>query len=88
MKDNRHSYFLCGLAAGAAAGLLWAPKPGFKLRARIAKSAREGQDFIKQQGDEIRDAVQSTMKRGKRVVKETTAGVRKGLQEGRAALMG
>lgn len=88
MNYKRHSYFLCGLAAGAAAGLLWAPKPGFKLRARIAKSAREGQDFIHRQGDEIRDAVQGTIKRGRRVVKDTTEGVLKGLQEGRAALMG
>ena len=88
MKDDRHSYFLWGLAAGAAAGLLWAPKPGYKLRARIAKSARDGQDFIQRQGDEIRDAVQGTIKRGRRAVKDTTEGILKGLHEGRAALMG
>ena len=88
MKDNRYSYFLCGLAAGAAAGLLWAPKPGIKLRARIAKSAREGQDFVHRQGDDIRDAFQGTIKRGRRVVNEATESVVKGFQQGRAALMG
>jgi gas vesicle protein len=51
-------HFLVSIAAGAAVGLLFAPKPGAKSRAYLANKAREGADYAKRSAGEAVEYVQ------------------------------
>jgi gas vesicle protein len=74
-------HFLVGVAAGAAVGLLLAPKSGAKSRAFLAKKTREGADqarrsvdesaeYVQRQGERLKKNAADTMDRAKTAVKE------------------
>ncbi len=83
MNKQSCTWFTCGLAAGAAAGLLFAPKSGARTRAKIAASAKRGQILLKEQAAEMRDTVADTIERGKDVIKSTAEGMKTAVGAGR-----
>ena len=86
MADNNR--FLWGLGLGVVAGLIIAPRSGAKTRALIANSAREGQDFIKQQTAAARDAANEIVERGTKAVKQTTDGIAEAFEAGKRTIVG
>jgi gas vesicle protein len=80
--------FFYGLAIGAAAGVLMAPRSGAKTRQLIADSAREGQDYITREGLDLRDAVMDKVKRTKRAAKATAEGIEVAFEVGKEELVG
>jgi len=48
MTNNSGVYFLTGLAAGIAAGILFAPNSGLETRGLIGKKAQEGKQVLKE----------------------------------------
>ena len=47
MANNSGVYFLTGLAAGVAAGILFAPHSGAEMRNLIGQKADEGKSALK-----------------------------------------
>ena len=50
MANNGGVYFLTGLAAGVAVGILFAPNSGVETRDLIGRKADEGKAALKEQG--------------------------------------
>jgi len=71
---NRMSWFLIGVAAGACAGLLYAPQAGRRTRAKLAAKSVQGQRFLREHGAEIRDNVAETFGRGRVAVGKSIRG--------------
>jgi gas vesicle protein len=84
MTDNRDFCFFLGVALGVTGALLFAPKSGAQTRAAIADKAKEGQDFVNRQSNEIRDAVD----RGRKAAKRTADGIADAFEAGKATLVG
>lgn len=72
-------HFVLGVAAGAVAGLLLAPKSGAKNRAYVAKKAQQGADYAKRSADASAEYLQQQGDRLKRnaadFAERTSAGV-------------
>jgi gas vesicle protein len=80
--------FFYGLGAGVAAGLLLAPRSGINTRKRIARTARDGQDFVVRESAELRETVTDAVNRTKRAAKTTADGIGAALEAGKAQLVG
>ena len=50
MSNNGGVYFLTGLAAGVAVGILFAPHSGVETRDLIGRKAEEGKETLKEEG--------------------------------------
>jgi gas vesicle protein len=85
---NETRCFFYGLAVGAAAGVLMAPRSGVKTRALIADTAREGQGYVTREGAQLRDVVAEKLDRTKRAAKATAEGIGVALEVGREQMMG
>jgi gas vesicle protein len=55
MANNGGVYFLTGLAAGVAVGILFAPNSGEETRGLIGRKADEGKDALKEQGYRLKN---------------------------------
>jgi gas vesicle protein len=74
-------HFFLGVAAGAAVGLLCAPKSGAKSRAFLAKSTKRSVDqsaeYLQQQGERLKSAakeqIESAMTAGKQAYREVVS---------------
>ena len=75
MSESGFLYFLSGLGIGIGAGLLMAPKSGAHTRAAIKGSMIEGQNYIREQGNQFSDAVRGTFDRAKEAAREVKEGV-------------
>jgi gas vesicle protein len=78
--------FFFGLGVGVAAGVLMAPRSGMKTRELIADKAREGQDYIAREGEDLRDSVVDKLNRAKQAVQVTSEGIGKAFEQGREKL--
>jgi len=74
---NGGVYFLTGLAAGVAAGILFAPQNGVETRDLIGRKADEGKEALKEQGlrlkkqaKVVRDRAGDLMEQGKEALKD------------------
>lgn len=77
--------FFAGMGAGIAAGLLFAPRAGNRTRAILRKRAAESAEYIRQRGNEAKDAAAEKLREGSwRVARETEA-VRTAVEAGRRA---
>jgi gas vesicle protein len=83
MTDNRSSLFFYGLGLGVVGALLFAPKSGIQTRTAILDKAKEGQEFLKRQGCQIRDSVAGTIERGRKATKRTARGIADALDAGK-----
>jgi gas vesicle protein len=77
MTNNGGVYFLTGLAAGVAVGILFAPHNGIVTRDLIGRKAEEGKEALKEQGARLkkqalvmRDRANDLMEQGKDALKE------------------
>ncbi|MBV8847861.1 MAG: YtxH domain-containing protein [Bryobacterales bacterium] len=88
-EDNKVSYFLFGLGIGVAVGVLFAPRSGEETREYIKGKTLEGADYMRRASQDLRDAAEGALDRGKeslRRQKDTlTAAVEAGKQAYRDA---
>jgi gas vesicle protein len=77
MTNHGGVYFLTGLAAGVAVGILFAPQNGAETRDLIGRKADEGKEALKEQGLRlkkqamvVRDRANDLMEQGKEALKE------------------
>src|SRR5260370_35746275 len=77
MSNNSGVYFLTGLAAGVAVGILFAPHNGLETRDLIGRKAEEGKEALKEEGLRLkrqamamRQRATDLMEQGKEAVKE------------------
>lgn len=85
MSERPFLAFLSGLGIGVAAGLLFAPKSGAETRAAVKDSLNEGQNYIRQQTSDVKDAITGTIERGKQAARRTTEGVTQAFEDGKTA---
>ncbi len=71
---NRAMFFMAGIAAGAMAGLLYAPQQGSRTRAKLAAKSKQGRRFLREQSRELRDNVEETFGRGRVAVSKSIRG--------------
>jgi len=88
MTKNNNVYFVLGLFAGAAGGLLLAPRSGVRTRERIEAKAKDGLKFVEGHAAEMRDAVSGQIDRARYAAKVTAEGIADALGAGRSALRG
>ncbi len=63
--ESKFSYFFLGLGLGVAVGVLFAPQSGEDTRALLRSKAGEGTDYLKKQGETLRDSASEVVERGK-----------------------
>jgi gas vesicle protein len=80
--------FFYGVGVGVAAALLMAPRSGVKTRRRLIETAREGQDYIVREGEELRDTIVEKVSRAKRAAKVTAEGIGVAMEAGKQQLAG
>ncbi len=91
---SRIGFFVCGALAGAAIGLLFAPKSGRESRKFIAEQARQGKDYVTEKARQGTDYValqarrlgeraQETFGHGKEYLAQQAENVRGAVDEGR-----
>jgi gas vesicle protein len=78
-------YLLTGLAIGAGAAVLLAPKPGAETIASIKHRAKEGVNSVKHQLDCAGSTARNTMERGRQVLRNQTETWNAAVQAGRRA---
>jgi len=77
--------FCLGLGAGAALGMLLAPRPGYKTRILLRNRAMDGASYIKRRTDEAREGAASLLKEATDKVACETEGVRAAVMAGKRA---
>ncbi len=80
--------FFYGVGVGVDAALMMAPRSGVKTRRRLIETAREGQDYIVREGEELRDTIAEKVNRAKRAAKVTAEGIGVAMEAGKQQLAG
>jgi gas vesicle protein len=65
------NYFLAGIGIGSLIGVLLAPKSGHDTREYISKKTREGNQFARKKGRELRTRAEQELERGKELIAQT-----------------
>ena len=78
-------YLLAGLAVGAGAAVLLAPKPGAETIASLKHRAKEGVNSVWHQIDCAGSAAKHTMERGRQVLRHQSETWNAAVQAGRRA---
>ena len=78
--------FLGGAAAGALAGILFAPKPGDQTRRELKAYARKTEEDLLERAKEARAALDEAIVRGKSFVAEKRADVEAAVTAGKEAM--
>jgi len=60
--------FAVGVAAGAAAALIYAPQSGEKTRRQLRRGLEDAGDYLKDAADTLSDHAEKYVKRGKDIV--------------------
>jgi gas vesicle protein len=71
MKTNREFYFLSfivGMALGAVAGLLLAPRPGEETRKYVRERSNKNLDYVNEQAAKLRRAAEALVEAGKKLL--------------------
>jgi len=82
---NRVIGFMMGVGAGAALGLLLAPRSGEKTRSLIKGKASDGAAYLREKGNDVRDVAAEAIRDGGRVVSKGTDAVKAAVEAGRQA---
>jgi gas vesicle protein len=91
MDDNKGlPYFFLGLGLGVAVGMIFAPVSGTEARGAIKNRAREGGDYLRRRGEDLRESASDVVERGRGLVnrqrEQFTAAVDAGRQAYREAI--
>ena len=78
--------FLAGAAAGAVAGILFAPKAGEQTRRELKAYARRTEEDLIETAKEARAALDQAIERGKSFVAEKRADVEAAVKAGKEAM--
>ena len=78
--------FLGGAAAGALAGILFAPKAGEQTRRELKAYARKTEEDLIEKAKEARAALDEAIERGKSFVAEKRADVEAAVKAGKEAM--
>ena len=78
--------FLSGAAAGAVAGILFAPKAGEETRRDLKAYARKTEEDLIETAKEARAALDQAIERGKSFVAEKRADVEAAVKAGKEAM--
>jgi gas vesicle protein len=78
--------FLGGAAAGALAGILFAPKAGEQTRRELQAYARKTEEDLIEKAKEARAALDEAIERGKSFVAEKRADVEAAVKAGKEAM--
>ncbi|HEX6532475.1 MAG TPA: YtxH domain-containing protein [Nitrospira sp.] len=78
--------FLGGAAAGALAGILFAPKAGEQTRRELKAYARKTEEDLIEKAKEARAALDEAIERGKNFVAEKRADVEAAVKAGKEAM--
>jgi gas vesicle protein len=68
--DNKFSYFFLGLGLGIAVGVLFAPGSGEETREFIRSKTKEGTDYMKRRSEDLREAAEDAIDRGKETLRK------------------
>jgi gas vesicle protein len=71
MKTNgaaKFPYFAAGLALGAIATLLLAPRPGGETRRYLRARSNKGLDYLNQQAGQLRERTEAVIKKGSKLI--------------------
>jgi gas vesicle protein len=85
MLEKRFSYFLIGLAAGAGALALFAPKSGRETRRLIAGRVYRGKKLLARSGTKVRHSATDLLTRGKGSLKHVNGAFKGAIEAGRTA---
>jgi len=77
--------FLLGLSVGGSIALLFAPRPGKKMRKQIAQAATDGVTYAKEYGETVRDTTRDLVERGKDQVAHQKDAVANAIKRGTEA---
>ncbi len=80
--------FLCGMAAGACIGLLYAPRSGVRTRRRLARNAKQAQRMFEKYSDGIRDELSGRFDRGREKLERSADKWSRVLETGRRVFQG
>jgi gas vesicle protein len=64
----RFPSFIVGMALGAIAGLLWAPRRGKETREYLRERSTKGLDTLNQQAGKLRETADAIVKKGKEFI--------------------
>ena len=78
--------FLAGAAVGAGLALLYAPKTGKELRAKIGDLTDDALGKIKCYANEAQEKIKSTIEEGKEVIKEKKSILGSAIEAGKEAM--
>ena len=93
--DNQHARcsgqalfltFLGGAAAGALAGILFAPKAGKETRRELQTYARKTEEELLEKAKEAREALDEVIERGKSFIAEKRSDVEAAVKAGKEAM--
>jgi len=78
--------FLAGAAVGAGLALLYAPKTGKELRAKIGELTDDAMGKIKCYANEAQEKIKSTIEEGKEVIMEKKSILSSAFEAGKEAM--
>jgi gas vesicle protein len=83
--SNNLSYFFLGLGLGVAVGLLFAPKSGAETRDLIMSKADEGKEYLRRQGEGIRDSASDLVDKGRTLINKQKDQINQAVEAGKQA---
>lgn len=85
MTSSESCYFFAGLAIGAGAAVLLAPKPGAATVASLKHKAMQRVDSVKQQIDAAGSTVKETVDRGRKALRYQAENLTAAVEAGKRA---
>ena len=84
-SNDRFGYFFLGLAAGTAAGLLFAPKTGAEARNYLQSKAEDAAQVVKDQGEKAMDMANEGIGKAKSILREQADRASQAMEAGKKA---
>ena len=84
-EEKRLSYFFLGLGVGVAVGLLFAPKSGEETRGFLKSKSREGKDYLRRRGEDLREQAVDYAERGKAAIRKQRETIVTAVEAGKSA---
>jgi gas vesicle protein len=84
-ENNKLSYFFLGMGLGVAVGLLFAPKSGPETRDLLLSKADEGKDYLRKQGETLRDSASDLIEKGRGAISKQKDQLNSAVEAGKQA---